>query len=299
MAENIVKVLLVEDNHDYAWMLRLILNQVAPNRYELVHNERLSEALQSLQQQQYDVILLDLSLPDSRGFITFSQLYEHAAHIPIVVMTAMNDKELALRAVRAGAQDYLVKGEMDVNRLVQAMQYAVERHQMVENLRRLSLLDELTGLLNRRGFLTLADQQMKIAQRSSRPLMLFFADLDGLKLINDQCGHAEGDRALKRVAAVLRETFRSSDLIARLGGDEFTVLAIDAPLSNEETMRARLYEVLERHNQADGGVAISLSLGVARYDAQHAGIDLVELMARADQELYEDKARKRSGPSEP
>jgi two-component system cell cycle response regulator len=294
MAEDSVKVLLVEDNHDYAWMLRLILNQVAPNRYDLVHIERLSDALQSLHDQEFDVILLDLSLPDSRGFITFSQLYEHASHIPIVVMTAMNDKELALRAVRAGAQDYLVKGEMDVNRLVQAMQYAVERHLMIENLRRLSLFDELTGLLNRRGFLALGDQQMKIAQRSSRPLMLFFADLDGLKLINDQHGHAEGDRALKRVAAILRETFRSSDLIARLGGDEFTVLAIDAPVNNEQAMRTRLYETIDRNNQANDGAALSLSLGVARYDPQQPASDLVELMAKADRELYEDKSRKRS-----
>jgi diguanylate cyclase (GGDEF)-like protein len=182
---------------------------------------------------------------------------------------------------------------MDVNRLVQAMQYAVERHLMVENLRRLSLLDELTGLLNRRGFLALADQQVKIAQRSSRPLMLFFSDLDGLKFINDQHGHAEGDRALKRIAAILRETFRSSDLIARLGGDEFTVLAIDAPVNNEQTICTRLFETIDRNNQANSGVALSLSVGVARYDPQHPAVDLVELMAQADRELYEEKSRKK------
>lgn len=289
MPEESIKILLVEDNHEYAWMLRLILSQVSPNHYDITHVERLADAIENLRKDSYDVILLDLTLPDSRGFITFSQIYEHAAHIPIVLMTAMNDKDLALRAVRAGAQDYLVKGEMDVNRLVLAMQYAVERHQMVENLRRLSLLDELTGLLNRRGFLALAEQQLKIARRANRPLMMFYADLDGLKSINDQFGHAEGDRALKRVASVLRETFRSSDLIARLGGDEFTVLAIDAPVDHQPGITSRLKENIERNNLQNSGGQLSLSVGIAIFDPSQPNADLVQLLAQADEQLYTQK----------
>ena len=88
-------------------------------------------------------------------------------------------------------------------------------------LQQLSYNDELTGLLNRRGFLSMAQQQLKIAQREDWQLVLLFADLDSLKNINDNFGHTEGDRALKNVAAVLKKTFRTSDLLARLGGDEW------------------------------------------------------------------------------
>src|SRR5664279_1575350 len=103
-----------------------------------------------------------------------------------------------------------------------------ERRQMVETIRTLSLTDELTGLLNRRGFTTLAEQQLRTSLRTRNRLWLLFADLDGLKEINDRHGHETGDRALCEVARLLRTgSFREADLVARLGGDEFAVLATE------------------------------------------------------------------------
>lgn len=113
-------------------------------------------------------------------------------------MTVLDNRELALKAVREGAQDYLMKGDLDVNLPARSLQYAVERHRTLIHLKRLSFIDDLTGLLNRRGFLSLANQHMKIAQRANRELLLFYADLDELKQINDQFGYHEGDQALLR-----------------------------------------------------------------------------------------------------
>lgn len=288
MSMDLVKVLLVEDNRDYAWMLRLVLAETNSNNFQLTHVEQLDDALTHLSDTKFDVILLDLSLPDSNGYETFNKAYNLAPDVPIVVMTAIDDKQLALRAVREGAQDYLVKGDTDVTQLVRSIQYAVERHRTLTELKRLSLVDDLTGLLNRRGFLSMASQHMKIAERANRELLLFFADLDGLKQINDTFGHQEGDQALLDITTILRETFRSSDLIARLGGDEFTILAIDAPKNNADIILARLKENLDRQNTKEALYPLSLSVGMARFDPQNA-IDLDRLLAQADKALYEQK----------
>lgn len=287
-----VKVLLVEDNPDYAWMLQTILSRSNLGKFEVQHVENLDTAQQLTCSCDFDIILLDLTLPDSKGFNTFDAMFTLAPHIPIVVMTAINDKALALRAVREGAQDYLEKGEMEANQLIRAMLFALERHRSQENMRRMSLVDELTGLLNRRGFHSLALQHIKIAQRAERELILFFADLDGLKQINDNFGHTEGDSALKTVASIMKSTLRSSDLIARFGGDEFTILAIDAPQHNAETILARLNYKLEKSNLNNQEYQLALSIGVAKFDPQNGANDIDKMLVQADQALYEEKRKK-------
>ncbi len=287
-----IKVLMVEDTPDYAWMLKTILSHSNSDQFEVLHVENLETAQQLACSYDFDIILLDLTLPDSKGFGTFDAIYTIAPHIPIVVMTAIKDKALALRAVREGAQDFLEKGDLEANHLIRAMQFAIERHRGLENMRRMSFVDELTGLLNRRGFHSLALQHIKIAQRSDRELILFFADLDGLKQINDNFGHTEGDRALKTIASIMKSTLRSSDLIARFGGDEFTILAIDAPQHNIENILARLRYQLEKSNQSNQHYQLALSIGVAKFDPQKSAKDIDKMLAQADRALYEEKRKK-------
>ena len=163
------------------------------------------------------------------------------------------------------------------------------RVRMEETLRALALVDDLTNLYNRRGFLTLGQQQLKAANRAKRRMMLLFADFDGLKQINDSFGHPEGDRALIETANVLRETFRESDIIARIGGDEFLVLAIETDGFPAKVLTARLQENLEARNaKGDLRYKLSLSIGIARYEPERpCSID--ELVARADRAMYEKK----------
>ncbi|WP_392477266.1 ATP-binding protein [Nostoc sp. C110] len=130
-----VKILLIEDNLAYARLLQEFLAQAQSQEFTLVHVKRLGEAFQELSQCNYDVILLDLTLPDSQGLSSLPPLISQAPSIPIVVLTNTNDEELAIEAVRQGAQDYLVKRQVNVDVLVRSLRYAIERKQVLESLR--------------------------------------------------------------------------------------------------------------------------------------------------------------------
>lgn len=171
-----------------------------------------------------------------------------------------------------------------------------KRKSMEENLRNLAVTDELTGLYNRRGFSLAAEQELKRAHRAKVDLVLFFFDIDRLKVINDTFGHAEGDEALRAAAAALSSTFRASDIIARWGGDEFVLLAIDVPRGSASSLLQRLDEKLASLNGAEGArYRISFSVGMSRYDPEK-GISLHELVRIADEAMYEKK-RKRNLPT--
>ena len=181
--------------------------------------------------------------------------------------------------------------------LMRAIQCAVKQYMLQAELGNLALSDELTGVYNRRGFLALAERQLKLGHRSGRAILVFFADVDGLKQINDKFGHKEGDLALVRAAQVLEKTFRDSDVIARFGGDEFAVLALEVSGHSESTIRARLDRNLKELNARDSRYTLSISLGAARFDptSPRSPASIEQLMIRADEAMYEEK-RLRSKP---
>ncbi|MDF2441666.1 MAG: hypothetical protein JWN98_2650 [Abditibacteriota bacterium] len=290
-------VLLVEDNPLDARLLHELLTDAASRAtselYEVVNVRRLQEALDMVRERSFDVILLDLSLPDSQGLESFERLFAIASDTPIAVMTGLNDDALALLAVQKGAQDYFVKGQVSTPLLVRSLRYAIERHRMQSQLRKLSLVDEMTGLYNRRGFLTLADQQLKTSQRSGGKVWMFFADLDGMKLINDNFGHSEGDWAIIKTAEILRGTFRESDIIARFGGDEFTVLAT----LNDNDADDKILERLQNNTRALNEkyrrpFSLRISVGSAHFNPKTIR-SIEHLMSEADKALYEQKRHKR------
>ena len=188
-----------------------------------------------------------------------------------------------LRYEEAGREPYLLGHAQDVTELKTAE----------ATMRNLSLTDELTGLYNQRGFLALAAQQLRAARRTGQIFSLLYADMDGLKQINDTYGHQEGSQALKQLAEILSRSFRSSDIVARLGGDEFAILMADTTPSSVEISLARLeahlldYNVREFHNY-------QLSLSVGAVSANPADEpSIAELLIKADQRMYENKKRKR------
>ena len=167
-----------------------------------------------------------------------------------------------------------------------------ERVHMRDELMWMAVRDELTGLSNRRGFLTLAEQQLKSATREKRSMLAVFVDLDGLKAINDQLGHAEGDQAIKDMAGLMRDTFRDSDVVGRIGGDEFVALVTEGSPFRSDGIIQRLQTALVGFN-ADSGRSyiLSASIGVARYDPDSpTAID--NLVNRADSQMYENKQRR-------
>jgi diguanylate cyclase (GGDEF)-like protein len=155
-------------------------------------------------------------------------------------------------------------------------------------LRSLALTDDLTCLYNRRAFLALAGQQLRVNRRNAQGLLLFFADINHLKDINDTYGHREGDLAIVRTADALEKTFRNSDVIARLGGDEFAVLALEASNENRAVILRRLEKNLKLSNAEESRYELSLSVGMTRFDPHHP-VSLGKLIAQADEAMYEEK----------
>jgi diguanylate cyclase (GGDEF)-like protein len=165
---------------------------------------------------------------------------------------------------------------------------AVKQSLLDRELRSLALTDDLTGFYNRRAFLALATQQIRVAIRKGQGLLLFFADVDYLKEINDTCGHREGDLALVHTANALEQTFRSSDILARLGGDEFAVFALETSSQNEDVILRRLEKNLKASNAGETRYELSLSIGAARFDPK-TPVSLGELLTQADQSMYRQK----------
>ncbi|MBL7031655.1 MAG: diguanylate cyclase [Nitrospira sp.] len=164
------------------------------------------------------------------------------------------------------------------------------RKKYEEYLKRAVITDDLTGLLNRRGFFTLAEQQRKLVNRSKRGMSLLYLDLDGFKNINDELGHREGDMALVDTANILKKTFRESDIVARIGGDEFAVLLTEPTGTDVENIIAEHFRnnLREFNAQAGRKYELIVSIGIARYDQERRS-SIEELLMRADHLMYKDK----------
>ena len=287
-----MKILLIEDSSADAKLIAEMLKDTEPPAPDLVHAARLSAGLQRISGESFDALLVDLGLPDSKGIDTLKKVLVQAPEVPIIVMTGLADEVTGIQAMQVGAQDYLVKGSVNGDLLIRSIRYAIERKRLMTELRNLSLLDDLTGLNNRRGFFALAEQQMKLAKRQRRGVLVMLADLDGMKKINDTLGHEKGDLALRDTATILKKTFRGSDVIARIGGDEFAVCIVEDEKSDEDIVTSRLQKSLDKYNNTETRpFTLSLSIGFARCGCG-SSCSVDEMLSKADKLMYEQKKSK-------
>jgi diguanylate cyclase (GGDEF)-like protein len=199
-----------------------------------------------------------------------------------VVVVPWFDESLFLSAIRLGAEDCVTAAQLDSPGLLRLLLVAAERHRLTSSLRAAAFTDELTGLYNRRGYVTRAATLLKVAE--PKTIWQIFFDVDELKIINDTYGHWAGDRALMEVATVLRQAFRSSDIVARVGGDEFAVLATTpadaAPESWTARWKAPLSALATRRD-----LPLSVSVGLAQPD-ESGQMTPEDLLTRADTTMY-------------
>jgi diguanylate cyclase (GGDEF)-like protein len=266
-------------------------------RFDITRVTHVDQALTILQNASLDVMLLDLSPDEGYGLDSLLRARIASRSIPIVVLTYHRDETVALKAARAGAQDYLTKGEVTPELVSRTLVHAVERHRILRELteahRRQHFMathDALTELPNRFAFLQELQTAVADAERQGKELAVMFFDLDGFKAVNDNRGHAAGDELLVDVARRLRHMVRKSDLLARLGGDEF--VAAFRNIRDEATileLADRFREEIERPYHV-GGVEcwISMSVGIAFYP-RHSE-DPNALVRCADIAMYQVKA---------
>lgn len=292
----LIRILLVGEAKD-ACRVRGLLDTKDSGNFHIAHVPDLSLAAERISTDPTDVLLLDLGSNQESCRECVQAARAAAPDVPMVVLAEYEDELLAVDSLRQGAQDFLSKDRLDRTALVKSLRYSIERHRLQKNLHDLSLRDDLTGLYNRRGFMALAEQHLRILQRKGAALLIYL-DLDDLKLINDSHGHLEGNRALIVAANVLKACFRQSDILARLGGDEFCVLMTDAALDSAEQVRKRLQARTDFINGLSSwNFRISLSVGIADVPTILQP-PLEQLLRTADVQMYEEKRQKQLRGSE-
>ena len=289
-----VRVLLVEDDEDDYVLTRDLLAEGFGGRVTMVWASTRAAGLERLTHDQFDVALVDYNLGSETGLDLLREARARGCRTPVIMLTGQDDRATDLNAMHAGAADYLVKGRVTSDMLERAIRYARERHRLLEEISALSLTDELTGLHNRRAFMTMADQRLQLLERSGSTCLLVFADVDGLKAANDTIGHEAGDGLLVDAARAMQAAFRRTDLIARMGGDEFVVLADGASDDDVQAVLAKLQEQIDvRNRKAEPGAPrLSISIGALCFSAGPAA-RLLDLIAEADARMLACKNTRR------
>ena len=290
-----INIALVEDDREDAFLLRRAL-QRSGIEFQLTHLERLSDALEYLEGNTTDVVVLDLGLPDGDGLDCLEKVQKVAPHVPVVILTGNDNDDNALSAVESGAQDYLKKGNMDGREIARSLAYAIHRKKAESHLRtgvyelqHAAETDELTGVSNRRTMLSFINNAWNTAKHTCVPIACVMMDLDFFKRVNDTYGHQVGDEVLVAVAGALKSVSRATDMIARYGGEEFCALL---PSTTEEQAaqwaeRARRAISDTTLHTRKGELTVTVSLGVA-VGPNGCG-QPTDLIDRADQALLVSK----------
>jgi diguanylate cyclase (GGDEF)-like protein len=305
------KVLIVEDEALIAFDISMTLQQFGYSVVNIVATAE--ESIKAVEEYKPDVVIMDILLKGKTDGIEAAEKIKDEYKIPIIFLTTCTDDKTVKRATTQIPYGYLLKPfrSMELSILIEL---ARQRHSfeqiLIQNnlkltdelnksrklerkLQEISLVDELTGLYNRRGFSQLSRQQTEIAKRSGRGMLLCFFDLDHMKHINDSYGHHEGDKALVSAASILRKIFRTSDIIARWGGDEFAVLMINAECDDIQSIDQRIETSINNYNDtADHRYIISMSWGIVKFDPSYPA-EIDDLISRADEMMYRHKSYKR------
>ncbi|MGF1697839.1 EAL domain-containing protein [Vibrio lamellibrachiae] len=284
-----IRTLQVEDNPGDSRLLYEYLYRENASDVDLKQVETLSGALSKLTEEPFDVVLLDLSLPDASGLEAVYAVLKHDPAIAVVVVSSLDDEGTALEALKSGAQDYIVKGKFDSYILHKSIRYALERKKIKDRLSYLAQYDALTGLLNRSSFLSRVSEALERSKRSMNTMAVFFIDMDKFKQVNDTLGHSAGDELLRQITGRFKASVRKQDCVARLAGDEFAILMESMnSMESTEVVTQKLFGLMQEPFQLDEGlVYISVSIGITVVSDQP--ISTEEALKQADIAMYKAK----------
>lgn len=289
-ATAMLRILLVEDNMDDAALFRASLSMTTEHPAVVDQANTLGSAFEALGRGRYDVVVQDLNLPDTQGLDGFQELRRLFPTMPVVVLTGTADRDLGLQAVRAGAQDFLVKGTFNSELLARALRYAIERKALLERIEYEATHDVLTGLFNRQKVMSDLENARLRAVRYGERLSICICDIDNFKRINDTYGHLAGDAVLRACGEAIQKELRTTDFVGRYGGDEFLVAFVHTNAGDSRNAVDRIRRRLDGVSiPAPNGTSFTFTVTFGLADVRGKEMPLTELMASADEALYHGK----------
>jgi len=277
-------ILIIDDDAVILKFIKIVLEMEG---YECETAISSQAALERVQSTPFDIMITDIVMPGMNGLELTGKAKGIRPNMSVIITTGFVDNFSYDKAIEAGASDFIKKPFTEKELIAR-----IKHVKMQQEIRNLTLRDELTGIYNRRGFFALVEYQFNLAKRSKTGMFMLYADLDNLKIINDTLGHQEGDRALTMAADILRKNFRQSDIIARIGGDEFVVFPVGTSADCVDKILERLQKALEAYNAENNrGYSLSISAGISFYDPERP-CTIDDLLAAADRSMYERKMNK-------
>lgn len=305
------KIMIVEDESLIAGSISMSLQRLGYSVLEPVATAE--ESISEARRLKPDLIFMDIVLQGEMDGIEAAERIRNEMNIPIIFISTYTDEHIVKRAATQMPFGYILKpfraNELEIVIKLTQQRHSYEKHLKLKNsiltrklimsrdqerrMQEISLVDELTGLYNRRGFHHLIGHQMEIAKRMKKVMLLAFFDLDHMKEINDNHGHLAGDMALCAAAGILKKIFRGSDIISRWGGDEFAVIMMNTDTADRGAFDERIIRAVNEYNDgADHRFMLSMSWGTVKYDPA-IPMETEELITRADEIMYRNKSLKK------
>ncbi len=292
--ENRPQILVVEDNKVDA---QIVENALEGESYQLEIVDNGHDALSLINQKKFDLILLDIILPDMNGFEICRRLKKENKDIQVVIVTCLDDLESKIRGVELGAEDFLVKPligrelKARVRVLLEKKEHLDSLHSHYKRALDNAMLDWLTGLYNHGYFQQFLKYELKRSLEQRFPVSLIMIDVDDFKRYNDTLGHSAGDAILREMGQVIRNIIREVDFAARYGGEEFAVVLPYAGRAEAKIVADRIHHALSSRNYfSDESLRLgnpTVSIGVAVF--QEEAITKEDFLKKADQRLYKAK----------
>ncbi len=297
-------ILLVENNPGDAKLFREVIREISEVRFTVQNVTCLQELItlsgESSSDADFDIIVLDLDLPDSAGLSTLLSCKNAFHEVPIIVFSGHDDESIAVEAVKFGAQDYLVKGFVDGRAMVRTIHHAIERHALWQQLEQaeqrehfLATRDPLTGLLNRYSLSEILKNQIKHSARRQELMATIILDIDRFKSVNDSLGYLVGDALLIDVGRRLQNCVRITDTVAHLGGDEFVLILTNLQAQDDAARVCEkvLSELAKPFFYQAHELYIGCSIGIALYPDDAADYESMIKHAGAAMHSAKDAGR--------
>ena len=277
------KVLIVDDAPD---TLEIIQKLLSYEGYEIILASTGEEGVKRVEEERPEVVLMDINLPGIDGTEALRRIRRVNPIQSVIMLTAFATVENAILALKEGATDFIKKPFENehlihiVNQSLEKYRTLKEKEKLEEEVRRLSITDDLTGLYNYRHFFKTLESELVRLKRQNTSLSLLMFDLDNFKRYNDSCGHLEGDRVLKKIGEIIKHSIRNNvDSGYRYGGDEFAALLIGATVDQALTIADRIRSSIEDSGFKD----ITVSIGLAEF---REDFDLERFVKSADDAMY-------------